>query len=640
MTLTAAPTESPSTFQHRARIYLQSVLDAGGKSTDAADSIFQLVPSEIFRLIPQLELDRGPLDTTPLSSALERIANRRDCADFVLAGIQRIMALYSESRWFSADLREPMERAVLDFGYWYDQPGIQGMCFHTENHQILFHSCEVLAGQQFARQTFGNSGKTGRWHAEHGTKLALRWIDERARFGFVEWLSCYFEEDLLALLNLADFAFDSVLRERSRMLVDMILFEIALHAHNGILGTTHGRTYAEYVKGGREDPISAISWLVFGKGVPTNRPNLALTALSTSGYRCPDIIQAVASDVPHDRLSRENCGLSVASASACGFDPGSQDSQMFFWACQTARHPLAREASVRMTNVAKDDWLAKFVEAADEKLEVTRALVESGGAKFDGDAINTALSPANLISFRTPDYMLSCAQDFRAGRPGYQQHVWQATLDVDAVVFTNHPGAANESSAHADRPNFWAGNRFLPRAAQWRNVLICIHHAPADDEFPFSHAYFPRDHFDETDVRGNWTFGRKGEGYVALYSQHAAVWSDDGSAPLIELRAESPDNIWICEMGTAAQWGSLSGFADAVAYAAVACQGLHVDYESPSLGKVSFGYTGPLSVAGEEVQLADYPRFDNIYCKAALGVRTYTIERAGERLVWDFGVEG
>jgi hypothetical protein len=621
---------------HRIHEYLTSVIDSP-PSGDPSDGIFQLVPSEVFRLIPPLALGRDSIDAGSLPGALDRIAKRRDCADFVLAGLQRILFLYRDNPLLTGDLREPMEKAVLDFCYWYDQPGIRGMCFHTENHQILFHACEILGGALFPDEDFSNSGRTGQWHIEHGTTLALRWIDERARFGFVEWLSCYFEEDLLALLNLFDFAPDPVLRRRAGMLVDTILFEIAVHSHNGILGTARARTYAEYVKGGREDPVTAISWLVFGSGRPTSRPNIALTALATSGYRVPQIISDIATDTPRDSIGRLRSGLSVAESRAWGFDPNSAQDQMFYWACQTARHPLVRDASIRMCDIAGDDWLAKFVAAADDRLPEVKRLVESGGAEFDGDAVNTALTPGYIVTFRNPEYLLSCAQDFRPGRPGYQQHVWQATLDIDAVVFTNHPGTANESSAHTDRPNFWAGNRYLPRAAQHRNVVVCIHHAPADDPLPFSHAYFPRKHFDEVAAFGNWTLGRKGDGYIALYSQHAALRCENGPAPDLELRANSPDNIWICEMGSAREWGSFEAFAAKIAAARIDCKGLSVDFDSPSIGRVQFAYTGPMTVSGKDVPLSDYPRYDNRYCQASLGDRKITIEREGKWLTWNFG---
>lgn len=47
-----------------------------------------------------------------------------------------------------------------------------------------------------------------------------------------------------------------------------------------------------------------------------------------------------------------------------------------------------------------------------------------------------ALSEANIETYRTPDYMLSCALDYRKGAPGYQQHIWQATLGNKALVYT------------------------------------------------------------------------------------------------------------------------------------------------------------------------------------------------------------
>jgi hypothetical protein len=201
------------------------------------------------------------------------------------------------------------------------------------------------------------------------------------------------------------------------------------------------------------------------------------------------------------------------------------------------------------------------------------------------------------------------------------------------VVFTNHPGTGDESADHEKRPNFRAGNRWLPRAAQHENVLVCVHHAPTDDPFPFSHAYFPRAAFDEVEARGHWTFGRKGDGYVALYSQTPAraVGED-------ELRADAPSNVWLCEMGDAARWGSFAAFVDAVSAAPVAHPApLAVVYGSPFQGEVRFGWTGPLTVAGEEVPLSGYPRFDNPYCRTAFGETRYVVRHGGQELTWDFG---
>ncbi len=159
---------------------------------------------------------------------------------------------------------------------------------------------------------------------------------------------------------------------------------------------------------------------------------------------------------------------------------------------------------------------------------------------------------------------------------------------------------------------------------------------PRDDPRPFSHAYFPRRAFDEVAQRGGWTFGRKGNGYIALYSQHPARWSDQEPYADVELRADAQDNIWICEMGNAQHYRSFGRFVDAISSATVECDGLRVHYGSPSLGAVSFGWTEPLRVGTQEVQLHDYRRFDNPYCQVELGDCRYVITSGEDQLVLDF----
>lgn len=588
--------------------------------------------SEIFTQIPRLALGRGALDESQIAASLDLIASRRDCADFALAGILRILYRFDGSPLLTPELKNRLEQAALNFCYWYDQPGVRGMCFHTENHQILFHSCELLAGQRFPERIFPNAGFSGALHRAHGEELTHRWIDQRARFGFAEWLSNgYFDEDLLALLNLYDFAADPAIRRKAGMLIDLLLLEIALHQHQGVLACTHGRTYVPFLLDGSHAPTTAIAWMVFGLGTPVHRTNFTLAALCTSAYRCPEVIQQIAHASPAELTLIERHGLNVADAARYGLHPDRLEDNLFFWACQTARHPLVRPTSLALAQISGDPWLVDFVTGVDAPLPACQALIESAGAVFDGDAVNTALSEVNLLTFRTPDYILSTAQDFRPGKPGYQQHIWQAALSPQAVVFTTHPGTDDFQADHLSRPNFWAGNRWLPRAAQHRNVTICIHHVPPSDPRPYAHAYFPRAAFDEVAEGSGWVCARQGSGYLALYAQPAARWNS-----AVELRADAPDSIWICEMGSAAQNGSFAAFCAAIQAAEVEVSGLQVRYSSPALGEVCFGWNEPLTVAGKAVALHGYPRFANPYVQAELGARRYTIYAGGEQLVLDF----
>ena len=180
--------------------------------------------AEVFHELSKLALHKGPLNADFLRNSIELIDARRDCADFALAGVFRFLYLYRDHELLDSALRQELERTALNFCYWYDQPGVAGMCFHTENHQILFHSCELLAGQYFKEQILPNSGKPAQWHIEHAIARTKEWLSQRLQFGFSEWLSnCYFEEDLLALLNLFDFSEDDSIRQEAKKLIDIIL---------------------------------------------------------------------------------------------------------------------------------------------------------------------------------------------------------------------------------------------------------------------------------------------------------------------------------------------------------------------------------------------------------------------------------
>ncbi len=629
MNHTPQPPALDSGYLQRQRIYLESELALQPTPGNG-------VP-DCFTQIPRLALNQGPLNEAMIQSAIDLLQARRDCADFALSGLLRILYRFSDSPLLSSAMHSAINSAILEFCYWYDQPGVRGMCFHTENHQILFHSCELLAGQRFPNHVFENDGQTGQWHVEHASKLLHQWIDQRARFGFSEWLSnCYFDEDMLALLNLVDFAADPEIQRKSSMLVDMLLLEIALHQFQGVMASTHGRTYARFILDGSTAATTAIAWMVFGLGQPHLRTNFTLAALCTSDYQCPPVIQQIAHHNPAEIQLRERHGLNVQDAPAFGLHPDRVEDNMFFWACQTSRHPAVRTTSLQIANTAQDPWLVDFIQGVDHPLERSRALVESGGADFDGDAVNTALSEANLVTFRSPHYQLSCAQDFRPGRPGYQQHIWQAALGQQAVVFTTHPGTDDEDGAHTSRPNFWAGNRWLPRAAQHRNVVVCIHHVPADDPRPYSHAWFPRQHFDRVEQDAHWVFAQKDSAYLALYTQCPARWSQQGPYAGSELRVDSPDTVWICELGSEDQSGSFEDFRRTILLAPVECHGLNVTYTSPSLGEIRFGWTGPLTVAGESIPLHTYPRFDTPYVQAQIGDRHYQVHFNDDTLEWNF----
>ncbi len=217
------------------------------------------------------------------------------------------------------------------------------------------------------------------------------------------------------------------------------------------------------------------------------------------------------------------------------------------------------------------------------------------------------------VTYKTPDFMLCSALDYRPGAAGSQEHIWQATFDADAVIFVTHPVCVSEGEAH--RPGFWLGNGVLPRVAQWRDLLIAVHRLPDDDWLGFTHAYFPVAAFDEHIVREGWAFARKGDGYLALTAAQGLTLVTRGDSAYRELRSYGRRNVWVCQMGRAAVDGSFAGFQEGVLARAPVFEGLTARCTTRRGEMVTFGWEGPLLVDGRAQALDGFPHYDNPYCR-------------------------
>jgi hypothetical protein len=222
----------------------------------------------------------------------------------------------------------------------------------------------------------------------------------------------------------------------------------------------------------------------------------------------------------------------------------------------------------------------------------------------------------NKVTYKTPDYMLSSAQDYRPGKEGDREHIWQATLGPDALVFVNHP--ANMSESDARGPNFWRGNRVLPRVAQWKDTLIAVHRLPEDDWMNFTHAYLPVYAFDEYVIRDGWAFARKGEGYVALTAAQGIELIRKGPSAYRELRSYGRENTWLCVMGRQALDGTFADFQQAVLALGVDWTGSAVRLDTLRDETLSFGWKEPLRIDDEVQPITGFKHYDNPYCMTKL----------------------
>ena len=617
-------------------------------------------------------------------AALDFIDARKDCSDFVLHGIIRLLASKElDVSQLSNGLLSRAKQTVLHFKYFPNEPGTDSLCTWTENHYILYTSAAYLAGQLYPDEVFTNSGETGRQKIELNRGRILRWLDLRFRSGFSEWLShVYYDEDLTALLSLYDFAEDEEIRCKAEMVIDLLLLDMTLNSFKGVFGSTHGRAYENTKKWGSNEGTTDTSKLLFGMGIFSGFDNMSAIAFTLSKYRVPPAIEAIASDSQLKGdchfINKQRMGIKLSEMEKWGIHPDNFEDGMLYLTLEAYLHPKTIANTIRMFDTC-NWWENSFLNDFKPYRGLLKSLNVVGGlpllARFlERDVCRNTREEVNIYTYKTPNYMLSTAQEYRKGFGGDQQHIWQATLGPDAVCFTTHP-----AKIEGVTPNYWAGSGLLPRAAQYKNLVIAIYNI---EKIPalyvpikhfYTHAWLPKDRFDEVVEKYGWIFTCKGDGYLALHSQKPYFWTNDDMSLRGEFvatkqsptkqglaengrfhRRQEPDarndieneiiavgkqNIWLCQLGRKTDDGTFEQFIETISSARLIFGGMNVEFESPGNGEVRFGWEGEFSVGGVEIQLHDYPRYENPYVKAEFGSNEIHIA-AGEHelhLDWETG---
>ncbi len=595
--------------------------------------------SQLSRLELGLAVDRAPLD-----AMLDFIASRKDTSDFKTTALLRILYLHEQNPLLPRDWVDRAKRELLAFRYWLDEPGRDSMCFWSENHQLMFAASEYLAGQRWPNETFTNDGRTGAEHMADARPRLLRWLNARLRYGYSEWYSpVYYPHDVSPLLNLIDFAQDAELQRRAAMALDLLLFDLARLTHRGSFGVTAGRAYEEHKWSGRNQSVGDLIEVLFGtRGEFHDRASTAATPLVTSpGYRVPHVLLAIGVDKGKRFVDRARVSTSFAEAPAEGIGFASLEDGVFWWGMGAYMTPETIRLTRRMLD-AYDLWDNAAFAIMRPLRPVPEALLPALSGTLSPISRGSVLSTARTYTFRNAAAQLSSVIDYRAGQVGFQQHAWQATLDLDACVWTTAPGLAGR-----DGPGTWTGSSSLPQVTQVEDVALILYNPGLLQRVVFSpetHAWFPKAAFDEVRSSGLWTFARKGEGYVALLSAGPTVWTIGGPWADKELRAGGYRNVWICQVGCADEDGTFDAFVQAIEQAPVQLVGagngshddpLSVSYQAPGLGRFEAAWGRPATLDGQPVHAQAFPRFDNPYAQQDWGDPVLEVRHAGLRLRHD-----
>jgi hypothetical protein len=615
------------------------------------------------------------------ANSFQRMDDFVDTADFDLTYMMNLWYGYRDL--LPADVRAAMESHMRSFKYWFTDPQPAGTVdqryYWSENHRLLFHADEYLAGQAFPNEVFSSDGNTGAWHKARARGFIDEWLTEKARFGFTEWHSdVYYQKTADALLTIIEWVDDPVLSQRAASILDLLFFDIALNIQRGNFGATHGRSYMKDKSVATDQDTFNMSKLLFDDtSLPyTSRDDAGATLLARAQrYRLPAVILRVAQS-RRTTVDQEHMGVPLDPSApvdpdATGFDgySFSDPKNVEFWwekGAQTAWQtvPLTLD-TLDQYGLWESDFFKPFKPIAD-LTGGNRAVAQTLAQQLDPMLGFALLTAVDTYTYRSDAVMLSTAQSYRPGKASEQHHISQATLDESAIVFTTHPKNEPQSGTQwPDEDGYWTGNGSLPRAAQHGALSMSLY-APAFanpgppldsfDYLPYTHAYFPQEKFDEVVQAGGWTFGRKGTGYVALYSwrpMHWRTYSDPavfthGLSESFDLVADGgSDNVWLTQVGDASQFHDFTAFRTAVLAhvpqvtprpaTGGRAGGFDVSYESPTEGAVGFGTTGPLTVKGVDVPLDHGKRYDNPWAVANFGASSITIADTAGALTLDFG---
>lgn len=246
-----------------------------------------------------------PLDPADFEDSLQLVERRGDCADFEVISLLTAWQRIPDRTW-PENLRQRVRETITGCKYWITQPGLDAMCYFTENHQFVWHVAQHLAGSTFPDEQFTVDDRVGAEHADEGARRAAAWMRRKLTGGFSEFDSnAYLAIDTYALAVLIELSTDEPLTRIARTLLDTLLVTLASNSWRGVHGAAHGRSYVRTLRSGRFEETSPILRLIAGMGT-INDSLLPVSALALSTqYRVPPVVRAIATDLPEHWWGRQ-----------------------------------------------------------------------------------------------------------------------------------------------------------------------------------------------------------------------------------------------------------------------------------------------------------------------------------------------
>jgi hypothetical protein len=441
-------------------------------------------------------------DLDEIMVTLGQIERRMDCSDFMTCGLIRFIKNYE----ITDEIKCEIKRVMLNFRYWMDEEGQDGMCFWSENHSLMFYQTAYFFGQEYYDDIFIRSGKNGKEMYELAKSRLLEWLNDICLQGFDEFNSgVYSPITFAALLNIVDYG-EEELSKLATQAADLLMLGIARHCFKSVMISPQGRVYRDVLYPHLQALQSIVNYVI--KEVPYVNSEW-LISLATSNYIIPKEFLTVMNQKGHITYQSSNAVIDLY---------------------KTDDYILTSVQSPRKDGL-KRIWESNLMEVNRDEYIYTKSLNEC----FHG------------------------TMQFEPGVFGYQQHLWYAALDPELAVFINHPGETCEASKA--RPGYWHGNGITPALTQIKNILGIIYVIPDTHPVGFTHMFWNTKKFDEVTEKGNWHFGRKGNGYIGVWCSTSMVDYNDVIFEC-EKRAYDDKVAYLCVCGSQEENGNYEDFVE------------------------------------------------------------------------------
>ena len=510
-----------ATYEQRKNDYIDSAL----LSPNGHKMIFQA-----FRNVP--------VDTQQLNTMLNNIITKTT-SDFDIIQLIRILNLTSGQ--YDAQILP----VLYSVPYWINYNDTVRN-YWSENHMIMWMGCDWLLHEKYNKPIDSTL-----------RKRLVHYLDLKNEFGYYEFnSSTYAPYSLSGLLNLADFAQDTIIKNGAataaqRLLTDMLLFTNDLGAYFPVAGRNYpGKYYNPFYQN-----HSGLIYLLTGKGAADNF-STAAAFLSSSSLPVDTVIHSWQPKVYTSYYNGHSLDTSFILNSTQKF----ADRAVFQWSFGGYFHPAIVSNTVQVLNDS-----ALWDQTDFSVLEPLRNIITPSSAPMLSESLgmaskSTVICEANITLFKNNSITLSSVSDFWKGKAGFQQYTCVANVGTSAVYVGSGEVFADWEDRSPD-----VQNTHLPYVAQKQNVALLMYRPePTPGLLP---AYFQNKdvalhwrnaEFDETVEDSLWLLGRQQERYVAV--RRSCIGEING----VRACPTSGGQTWVIVVGDSSMYGSFSAFGNVI----------------------------------------------------------------------------